>query len=153
MFVPTTILVLSLITSEKLLLITNPFLGVKEAYVHYHFSNVPKRDVEEEKPDWPDQNWMMMKTSVMNGLPGFMANLSHVKNDDMFLRLQYRFVFPNRDFKDSDWQLKIWNTDRLHEYFYTSVWWILLTTFLSISLIGVIVIYVLYRQRQLCRCF
>lgn len=136
---------LSLITSEKLLLITNPFVGVKEAYVHYHFSNVPKRDVEEDQSDWPDKNWIRLQTTTLNGVRVFMTNLSHVNNDDMFLRLQYRFVFPNRDFKDSDWQLKIWNTARFEEYFYTSVWWILLTTFITISLIAAIAIYILYR--------
>lgn len=138
------ILVLSLITSDKLLLITNPFVGVKEAYVHYHFSNVPQRDGVEEE-DWPDRNWIRLETATISGMQVFMTNLSHVNNEDMFLRLQYRFVFPNRDFKDSEWQLKIWNYDKFNEYFYTSVWWIMLTTFLSVSLIAIMTIFVLYR--------
>lgn len=144
MIVPAPILLLSLITSEKLLLITNPFAGVNEAYVHFHFSNVPQLEVQEEWPDWPEQNWMGMKKSTVNGVPGFMANLSHVKKDDMFVLLQYRFVFTNRDFKDSDWQLKIWNAERLREYFYASIWWIVLTSFLFLCLVAMITIFILY---------
>lgn len=32
--------------------------------------------------------------------------------------LQHHIVFPNRNFEISDWQLKIWNSDRLNDYFY-----------------------------------
>lgn len=146
MFAPVTTLVLALITSERLLVITPPFAGVKEAYVHYHFSNVPQLSSDEEKPPhWPQKNWLRMEKCVNNGIHGFMANLTQLKEDDMFLLLQYRFIFPDRGFKDSDWKLHIWNSERLNEYFHTCVWWIIITTLLLILLIASVVIYVLAR--------
>lgn len=42
-----TVLVLSLLTNEHLLIITNPFVEVNKAYLHYHFSNISYFKVEE----------------------------------------------------------------------------------------------------------
>lgn len=140
------VLVLSLLTSDKLLIITPPFAGIKEAYVHYHFSNVPQIPSDGQKPsDWPERNWLKMEKCANNGVHGFMANLSQLKEVEMFLHLQYRFIFPTREFKDSDWTLHIWNSSRLDDYFDTYIWWIVLSTFLLLLLVASIVTYVLFR--------
>lgn len=139
---PASLIVLSLITNNSILVITPPFPGISEAYAHYYFTNVPQMHMD-ATDDWPERHWIVMGRSTVNGVNTFHANLSQLKEDSMFLLVQYRFIFPNRTYKDSEWYLKIWNHAKLQDYFNTCIWWIIVATTGFLCLLSIMI----------CMCF
>lgn len=136
------LIVLSLITNNSILVITPPFSGLTEAYAHYYFTNAPQMHID-PRNDWPERHWIGMARSRVSGVDTFHADLRHLKEDSMFLHVQYRFIFPNRTYKDSEWFLKVWNQAKLQDYFNTSAWWIIVATFGFVCLLSIII----------CMCF
>lgn len=101
------VLVLSLLSQDKLLLMSPPFSGVQEVQVKYHFRNVPQQQTNNTG------SWLPMQQCAVAGRPAFVSNLSRLQHDDdVFLFAQYRMVFQ-QGARESDWHMYMWNKDRL----------------------------------------
>lgn len=132
---PTSLIVLSLITNNSIIVITPPFPGISEAHAHYYFTNAPQVHPE-TAADWPERHWIVMGKTTVSGVDTFHANLSQLKDNSMFLLVQYRFIFPNRTYIDSEWYVKVRNEKKLQDYFNTCIWWILVATFGFVCLLS-----------------
>lgn len=118
--------VLTLITGN--LLIIKPPPHVYQVQVQYYPSNTAK--VEDEG------RWYPMESSLFYGHHITSINITSEK---MFLFTKYRLFFNNRSIADTDWELHIWNRERLADYFLTCTIVIWTLTVISISIIGLIV--------------
>lgn len=134
-------LLLSIITKNKQLIITAPTEGIKDVQVHYLFTNVPAspdEQVDEEK------NWLPMnRTRALRNTTTYTANLTTLMdNKRCFLFTRHRFIFTTGKHMDTEWTLHVWNAQGLNEYMAYTTLWALYTTISCIILLSGIVLYV-----------
>lgn len=109
----TPMLVLSLISLHKLLVIPPAHPNVLQVYMVYHITNNPFYETLDEK------KWYLMDEAHIGNRTIYVGDLSTVKETEMFIFVQYKFVYSKRQLY-SERYMYVWNQNRLREFFQTT---------------------------------
>ena len=125
-------LALCALFSNQKIFVSKP-TDVDEAYIYLQFSD--SGVAQSTANSWPTK-WRPLSINFINGTAVFEANLTSLQQESAFVFYKVRYIYRNRSYHETNLIPMVWNIDRLHSYYLSTIALIILgVTLLLISIV------------------